>query len=153
MILSRKPSREPVWNKNTPLWQMLFHYFSFLCGVITKTTAHICNLPKPTKVKKKKEDKIQQENKSAIQNHWRLLETVSDTKSTADLGNMGVYCYKTSRREERKNMPCFPFPVALPRQMPWLCLAKYAPAWLKLLLLDGWKTVPVVQTALLPRCV
>lgn len=54
----------------------LLHYFSFLCRVITKMMAHICNLPKPTKIKRKRKKKVKKKVKNTAIKEISCLEII-----------------------------------------------------------------------------
>lgn len=92
--------------------------------------------------------KIHQENKTTIKSNWHLPATASDTKSTAGLRNMGVYCYWISV-EKKKEHYLLSFSLRSTETNALLCPAKYTPTWLQILLLGSWKIVQLVQTVLL----
>lgn len=121
VILSVKPSREAVCNKNTSLQQMLcFTPSVFLAESLLKWHLLLLTYLSPLRLQKGAGGwklKIHQENKMAIKNNWHLLATASETKSTAGLGNRGVYCYCISV-EKKKTQVAFLFTLLYKDKCP-----------------------------------
>lgn len=97
VILSAKPSREAVHNKNTSLqWMLCFTPSVFLAESLWQWHLVLVTCLSPLRLQKGvgvQKLKLHQGNKTAIKNNWHLLATASDTRSTAGMGNMGVYYY------------------------------------------------------------
>lgn len=134
VILSEKPSREAVCNKNTSLQQMLcFTPSVFLAESLLKWHLVLVTCLSPLRLQKEvwgeQRLKIHQENTTAIKNNWHLLATASDTKRQLyRFGEYGCLLLLDQCGKEERIWLGFLFTLPHRDKSPGLCPAKYAPA-------------------------